>query len=248
MDTDGAHAFIDAQMSRVDTTELLRLGPEETTELLGYYGLRLLPSLPFSTEEEAVAAADRLGWPVVVKTMDEHLRHRLDLGGVRLNISSPQSLRSNISEMRAALEPYGRFELEVQSMAPSGQGCVLRAIEDPLLGPVLSFGIAGDAVNLLDDWAHGIPPLTDVDIADLVRAPRASRRLFGYQGLPKVDVAALEDVISRLALLKDEHPEIALVEINPILVSVQGITVLSADIRLGNPQQRTDSARRAMRN
>ncbi|MBD7993814.1 GNAT family N-acetyltransferase [Arthrobacter sp. Sa2CUA1] len=247
VDIDGAHAFIAAQMSRVANTDLLRLGPEETTELLGYYGVRLLPSLPFSTEDEAVAAAESLGWPVVLKTMDEHLRHRLDLGGVRLNISSPQSLRSNISEMRAALEPYGRFELEVQSMAPSGQGCVLRAIEDPLLGPVISFGIAGDAVNLLDDWAHGIPPLTDVDIADLVRTPRASRRLFGYQGLPEVDVAALEDVISRLALLKDEHPEIALVEINPILVSVQGVTVLSADIRLGNPQQRTDSARRAMR-
>ncbi|WP_312178716.1 GNAT family N-acetyltransferase [Arthrobacter sp.] len=247
VDSDAAHAFIDAQMAQVENTELLHLGPEKAAELLGFYGIRLLPSLPFSTEDEAVDAADRLGWPVVLKTMDEHLRHRLDLGGVRLNISSPESLRSNISEMRAALEPYGRFELEVQSMAPSGQGCVLRGIEDPLLGPVISFGIAGDAVNLLDDWAHGIPPLTDVDVADLVRAPRASRRLFGYQGLPAVDVAALEDIISRLALLKDEHPEIALLDINPVLVSVQGVTVLSADIRLGNPQQRTDSARRAMR-
>ncbi|MFZ3452420.1 GNAT family N-acetyltransferase [Arthrobacter sp. 7Tela_A1] len=247
VDTDAAHAFVSAQMARVVNTELLRLGPGETAELLGYYGVKLLPSLPFRTEDEAVEAADQLGWPVVVKTMDETLRHRLDLGGVRLNIASEQSLRSNISEMRSALEPYGRFELEVQSMAPSGQGCVLRAIEDPLLGPVLSFGIAGDAVNLLDDWAHGIPPLTDVDIADLVRAPRASRRLFGYQGLPRVDVAALEDVVARLALLKDEHPEIALVDINPVLVSVQGVTVLSADIRLGNPQQRTDSARRALR-
>ncbi|MCC3299091.1 bifunctional GNAT family N-acetyltransferase/acetate--CoA ligase family protein [Arthrobacter caoxuetaonis] len=247
VDTDAAHAFVSAQMARVANTELLRLGPGETAELLGYYGIKLLPSLPFRTEDEAVEAADQLGWPVVVKTMDETLRHRLDLGGVRLNIASEQSLRSNISEMRSALEPYGRFELEVQSMAPSGQGCVLRAIEDPLLGPVLSFGIAGDAVNLLDDWAHGIPPLTDVDIADLVRAPRASRRLFGYQGLPRVDVAALEDVVARLALLKDEHPEIALVDINPVLVSVQGVTVLSADIRLGNPQQRTDSARRALR-
>ena len=73
------------------------------------------------------------------------------------------------------------------------------------------------------------------------------RRLFGYQGLPKVDVAALEDLIARVALLKDEHPEIALLEINPVLVSVQGVTVLSADVRLGNPQQRTDSARRALR-
>ena len=123
----------------------------------------------------------------------------------------------------------------------------VRAIEDPLLGPVLSFGLAGDAVNLLDDWAHGIPPLTNTDIADLVRAPRASGKLFGYQGLPKANVAALEDLISRLALLKDEHPEIALLEINPVLVSTTGVTVLSADVRVGNPQQRTDSARRAMR-
>ncbi|MFF3039112.1 acetate--CoA ligase family protein, partial [Arthrobacter citreus] len=247
VDTEAAQAFIDEQMARVANTDLLRLGPAETSRLLGFYGISVLPSLPFRTEDEAVQAADQLGWPVVLKTMDEHLRHRLDLGGVRLNISSEQSLRSNISEMRSALEPYGRFELEVQSMAPSGQGCVLRAIEDPLLGPVLSFGIAGDAVNLLDDWAHGIPPLTSVDVADLVRTPRTSRRLFGYQGLPKVDVAALEDLIARVALLKDEHPEIALLEINPVLVSVQGVTVLSADIRLGNPQQRTDSARRALR-
>ncbi|MBF4994916.1 GNAT family N-acetyltransferase [Arthrobacter gandavensis] len=247
VDTEAAQAFIDEQMSRVANTDLLRLGPAETSRLLDFYGISVLPSLPFRTEDEAVEAAGKLGWPVVLKTIDEHLRHRLDLGGVRLNISSEQSLRSNISEMRTALEPYGRFELEVQSMAPSGQGCVLRAIEDPLLGPVLSFGIAGDAVNLLDDWAHGIPPLTSVDIADLVRTPRTSRRLFGYQGLPRVDVAALEDLIARVALLKDEHPEIALLEINPVLVSVQGVTVLSADIRLGNPQQRTDSARRALR-
>ncbi|MEB7504172.1 GNAT family N-acetyltransferase [Arthrobacter koreensis] len=247
VDTEAAQAFVDEQMARVANTDLLRLGPAETARLLGFYGISVLPSLPFRTDDEAVKAADELGWPVVLKTMDEHLRHRLDLGGVRLNISSEQSLRSNISEMRTALEPYGSFELEVQSMAPSGQGCVLRAIEDPLLGPVLSFGIAGDAVNLLDDWAHGIPPLTSVDVADLVRTPRTSRRLFGYQGLPKVDVAALEDLIARVALLKDEHPEIALLEINPVLVSVQGVTVLSADIRLGNPQQRTDSARRALR-
>ena len=109
-------------MARVANTELLRLGPAETARLLGFYGISVLPSLPFRTEDEAVQAADELGWPVVLKTMDEHLRHRLDLGGVRLNISSEQSLRSNISEMRTALEPYGRFELEVQSMAPVRPG------------------------------------------------------------------------------------------------------------------------------
>lgn len=132
-------------------------------------------------------------------------------------------------------------------MAASGQACTLRAIEDPLLGPVLSFGMAGDAVSLLDDWAHSIPPLTTVDVADLVRAPRASRKLFGYQGLPAVDIGAVEDLVARVAVLKDRHPEIALLEFNPVLVSTGGLAILSADIRVGNPQRRTDSARREMR-
>ena len=247
VDPGGARTFIEKLLARVSGDGLVRLSAGETKALLGFYGVALLPSVPFTSGEEAVAAADSLGWPVAIKTMDEHLRHRLDLGGVRLNISTPEELLANIEQMKQSLEPYGSFELEVQTMAPSGQGCTVRAIEDPLLGPVLSFGLAGDAVNLLDDWAHGIPPLTNTDVADLVRAPRASGKLFGYQGLPRANVGALEDLISRLALLKDEHPEIALLEINPVLVSTTGVTVLSADVRLGNPQQRTDSARRAMR-
>jgi acyl-CoA synthetase (NDP forming) len=194
-----------------------------------------------------VEAADRLGWPVALKTMDEHLRHRLDLGGVRLAIDDAESLRRTITQMESALAPFGSFGMEVQSMAPSGQACSLRAIEDPLMGPVVSFGLAGDAVNLLDDWAHAVPPLSTGDIADLVRAPRASRKLFGYQGLPPADVAAIEDLVARVALMKDNHPEIALLDLNPVLVATTGLSVLSAAIDVGNPQRRTDSARRAMR-
>ena len=127
-------------------------------------------------------------------------------------------------QMRRALEPYGSPSLEVQTMAPVGQACTFRAIEDPLLGPVVSFGLAGDAVNLLDDWAHRVPPLSGADLHDFIRAPRASRKLFGYQGLPAVDVAALEDLAARLARLKDNHPEIALVEFNPVLAGPAGAT------------------------
>lgn len=247
IDTAKAADRIDQLVERVPGDRLLRLSAEETAELLGFYGIRVLPSVPFESADEAVAAADRLGWPVAIKTTDEHLRHRLDMGGVRLSILNAESLQRNIEQMKQVLAPFGTFGLEVQSMAPSGQACTLRAIEDPLLGPVLSFGLAGDAVNLLDDWAHSIPPLTTVDVADLVRAPRAATKLFGYQGLPPVDVAALEELISRLAVMKDEHPEIALVEFNPVLVSTSGLNILSADVRIGNPRQRTDSARRAMR-
>ncbi|WP_309079982.1 GNAT family N-acetyltransferase [Zhihengliuella sp.] len=246
IDVDGAERRLAGYLTRVTDTELIRLDPTEASELLSCYGIDVLPSVPFETEEEAAAAAGRVGYPVALKTTDENLRHRLDLGGVRLNIYDEPSLRGNIRDMRRVLEPYGAVGLELQAMAPSGQGCVVRALEDPLLGPLVSYGLAGDAVSLLDDWAHGIPPLSSTELAELVRAPRASRRLFGYQGLPAADVGALEDLLNRVATLKDNHPEIALLEANPVLVAEHGLTVLSVDVRVGNPAERTDSARRAM--
>ena len=112
---------------------------------------------------------------------------------------------------------------------------------------MVSFGLAGDAVNLLDDWAHRVPPLSGSDLHDFIRAPRASRKLFGYQGLPAVDARALEDLAARLTRLKDNHPEIALVDFNPVLAGPEGASILAADVRIANAAQRTDSARRAMR-
>ena len=242
-----AEDLIQGWAGRADGAELVRLSAQETEELLACYGISVLPSARFTSADEAVAAADRLGWPVAVKAVDSYVRHRLDLGGVRLNIVDADSLRRNVEQMRQVLEPYGNPDLEVQSMAPSGQGCTITALEDPLLGPVVSFGIAGDAVDLLDDWVHRVPPLNDQDIQRMVRAPRAAAKLFGHGGLPDVDTAALEDLLARTAALKDDHPQVARIRFNPVLASAQGVTVLSAEIDVANAAQRTDSARRAMR-
>ncbi|MDR7083909.1 acyl-CoA synthetase (NDP forming)/GNAT superfamily N-acetyltransferase [Arthrobacter ginsengisoli] len=246
-DPDGTHDELERLLDQVGGEHLIRLDPDTATGLLARYGIRVVPSVGFETAEQAVAAADRLGWPVALKTTDPALRHRLDLGGVRLDIQDPDSLRRNVLEMRKSLERYGSPSLEVQSMAPVGQACTFRAVEDPLLGPVISFGLAGDAVNLLDDWAHRVPPLSGSDLHDFIRAPRASRKLFGYQGLPAVDARALEDLAARLTRLKDNHPEIALVDFNPVLAGPEGASILAADVRIANAAQRTDSARRAMR-
>lgn len=246
-DPDGTHDELERLLDKVGGEQLLRLDAETAAGLLARYGIRVVPSVGFDTADEAVTAADRLGWPVALKTTDPALRHRLDLGGVRLDIQDAESLRRNVLEMRKSLERYGSPSLEVQTMAPVGQACTFRAIEDPLLGPVVSFGLAGDAVNLLDDWAHRVPPLSGSDLHDFIRAPRASRKLFGYQGLPAVDARALEDLAARLARLKDNHPEIALVDFNPVLAGPEGASILSADVRIANAAQRTDSARRAMR-
>ncbi|GAA3316436.1 bifunctional acetate--CoA ligase family protein/GNAT family N-acetyltransferase [Arthrobacter ramosus] len=245
-DREGTREHIERLLSSVPGEQLLRLDDGESAALLSRYGIPVVPSAVFESDDDAVAAAERLGWPVVLKTTDPALRHRLDLGGVRLDIEDADSLRRNIAQMRRALEPYGSSAIEVQAMVSVGQACTFRAIEDPLLGPVVSFGLAGDAVNLLDDWAHRVPPLSSTDLHDFIRAPRASLKLFGYEGLPAVDVAALEDLGARLVRLKDEHPEIALVEFNPVLAGTRGAKILAAEVWIGNAAQRTDSARRAM--
>ncbi|WP_129657697.1 bifunctional GNAT family N-acetyltransferase/acetate--CoA ligase family protein [Rothia halotolerans] len=245
-DRKAAERVIGELSARVPGEGLLRLDQEETTRLLETYGIEVLRSIPFRDADEAVAAAEAIGYPVALKTTDELLRHRLDLGGVRLGIEDEQTLRRDIDLMHRTLEPYGSFDLEVQAMAPTGQNCVVRAMEDPLLGPVISFGMAGDSVDLLDDWAHRVPPLTERDVRLMARAPKASRKLFGYGGLPPVDVARLEDLLRRVAQLKDLHPEIALLELKPVMVSEDSLTVLAAQVELGNPRRRTDSARRTM--
>jgi acyl-CoA synthetase (NDP forming) len=220
-----------------------------TAELLASVGIRVLPAYPAHDADEAVAAADRTGWPVALKTTVPALRHRTDLGGVRLDIANEAELRTDVAEvLRLAAQHVpdaDRAPLEVQAMAPTGAACVVQSVEDPLFGPVIAFGLAGDATELLGDLAYGVPPLTDVDVADLVRAPRAAPRLFGYRGLPPLDTAALEDLVARVAVLSDDLPELRLLELNPVVVGEHGLTVLGARLRVG-PGARTDSTRRAL--
>ncbi|MFI8523435.1 GNAT family N-acetyltransferase [Promicromonospora sukumoe] len=225
------------------------LDQDAATELLACYGLRLWGSRSVRTPQEAVAAAEELGWPVALKIASPALRHRADLGGVRLDIADAEDLVEDAERMLAsasALLPAPDPVLEVQAMAPTGVACVVRSVEDELFGPVVSFGVAGDAVDLLDDVTHGVPPLTDVDVARMVRGVRAAPRLFGYQGAPAADVAALEDVLARVSVMAEDLPELASVELYPVAVAERGASVLHATIRLRPAERRTDALRRAL--
>ncbi|CAM3727265.1 GNAT family N-acetyltransferase [Isoptericola cucumis] len=225
------------------------LDQDQVADLLACYGLELRRSRRVRTGDEAVAAADELGWPVALKTASAALRHRADLGGVRLDIDDPAELRADVERMRevttAALGDPDPL-MDVQSMAPVGVACVVRSAEDLLFGPMVSFGLAGDATDLLDDVAHGVPPLTDVDVAGMVRSVRAAPRLFGYGGAPPADTAALEDVLARVSVMADDLPELAALELYPVVVGPAGASVLHASVRLRPAQQRADALRRAL--
>ncbi|UXN30717.1 GNAT family N-acetyltransferase [Glutamicibacter sp. M10] len=247
IDVDGAADFLNELGKSVSGSNLLELTESQAQKLLGFYGIEIFGSRVVNTVSEAIKAADELGWPVALKANDPDLRQRLDLGGVRLSIPDRASLESNFTHMKLLMKTYGVDALEVQSMAPAGQACVLKAVEDPLLGPVISFGLSGDPVNLLDDWAHGVAPLSAHDLEQLIRRPRSSVRLLGYQGLAAVDLEALKDFITRVSLFKDNHPEITVAKFAPISVSADSLSVLSVNIQISNAEQRIDSVRRALR-
>ncbi|WP_263120383.1 GNAT family N-acetyltransferase [Cellulomonas sp. RIT-PI-Y] len=250
MHTRQARRLVQRWIVEAGRPDRLDLDREQIAELLGCAGIALIPSEPVRTADEAVAAAERMGWPVALKTTVPTLRHRADLGGVRLDVHDAAELRADVRQVLELAAGHDttpdRAPLEVQPMAPHGVACVIRTAEDPLYGPVLGFGLAGDTTDLLGDYAFAVPPLTDVDVADLVRAPRSAPRLFGYRGLPLLDVAAVEDVLARVGVLADDLPELLSVELNPVVVAEHGAYVLGAAVSVGPAAARTDGVRRAL--
>ena len=221
-----------------------RLDAETTRRLLGCYGIELWPMLPAPDPEAAVAAADALGWPVALKATAEALRHRTDLGGVRLDLVSPEDLRVAWRVMSGRFGPDA--ELVVQAMASPGVACVIESREDPAHGPVVSFGLGGVATDLLGDLAARAVPLTDVDVAEMVAEPHAAPLLFGYRGAAPVAVDLLEDLLLHVGRLADDLPEVASLALNPVIVADHGIAVLSAEIVVA-PPARLDVGPRRMR-
>jgi acyl-CoA synthetase (NDP forming) len=243
-DRAAAQALVDDVLGR--HPDGVTLDPRRTAQLLACYGVTLWPALPVTDHRDAVEAASRLGWPVALKTTAPHLRHRVDLGGVRLDINGPTELADHVLAMHRTMAPLGGDDLVVQRMAPGGVACVVRTVEDPLYGPVVSFGIGGDATELLGDVAHRIPPLTDVDIVDLVSSVRAAPKLFGHRGARPVDVEALYDVVARVSCLAQDLPEVADLELNPVVVAQEGAALLDATVRLAPDRGRTDDGLREL--
>lgn len=207
------------------------LSPMQARDLLACYGIEVWPSAWVTTEDEAAAAALEMGLPVGVRLTDPELAGRAELGTQRLNLETEGAVRTAVRRLKNRFGDKAEI-LMVQRMAPPGVACVLGSVEDPLFGPVVSFGLSGVTSELLGDRAYAIPPLTDVDAAALVRAPRASPLLFGHKGGGSVDIAAMEDLVLRVSLLVDEHLELAEVVLDPVLASSRGLVVLGARVRL----------------
>lgn len=224
------------------------LAHDEARRLLAHYGIDVRPTLPAPDPEAAVEAAARLGYPVALKTTAPHLRHRADLGGVRLDLPGESALRRAYAELTELLGTPAELQPVVQAMAPRGVDTVVRATIDPAAGAVLSFGLAGAPSELLGDTAHRLVPATDRDAAELIRSIRAAPVLFGWRGSAPVDTAALEELLLRVSRLVDDQPEVVSITLEPVVVATQGLTVLGATVRLSPSPARTDLGPRRLPN
>ncbi|MEU9320337.1 GNAT family N-acetyltransferase [Streptomyces sp. NPDC048295] len=248
IDETGAAELIDTLLGPDPDPRGRPLAHEEARELLGRYGITVRPTLPAPDPDSAVAAAALLGYPVALKTTAPHLRHRADLGGVRLDLSNEAALRRAYGELTDLLGKPAELRPVVQAMAPRGVDTVVRATIDPAAGAVLSFGLAGAPSELLGDTAHRLVPATDRDAAELIRSIRAAPVLFGWRGAAPVDTAALEELLLRVSRLVDDHPEVVSIALEPVVVAPQGLTVLGASVRLSPPPPRTDLGPRRLPN
>ncbi|MFC8831292.1 GNAT family N-acetyltransferase [Streptomyces sp. NPDC057137] len=241
IDENGAAGLIEAMLGAASPDPRgTSLGDDDTRELLGRYGIAVRPTLPAPGPDDAVEAAARLGYPVALKTTAPQLRHRADLGGVRLDLTDEAQLRTAYRELTELLGEPAELRPVVQAMAPRGVDTVVRAVIDPAAGAVLSFGLAGVASELLGDVAHRLVPVTDRDAAELLRSTRTAPLLFGWRGSAPVDTAALEELLLRVSRLVDDHPEIVSVALEPVVVAAHGLSVLGASVRLAPPPSRDD--------
>ncbi|MGW6926099.1 bifunctional acetate--CoA ligase family protein/GNAT family N-acetyltransferase [Streptomyces sp. NPDC054950] len=243
IDEKGAAELIGGLLAR---GQGLTLGTDETCELLGRYGIRTRRAIPAPTPDEAARAAAALGYPVALKATAPHLRHRADLGGVRLDVADEEQLRRSYAELTELFGKPEEIRPVVQAMAPRGVDTVVRAVIDPAAGAVLSFGLAGAASQLLGDMAHRLVPVTDREASSLIRSIRTAPLLFGWRGSTPVDTAALEELLLRVSRLVDDHPEVVAVTLEPVVVAPHGLSVLGASVRLAPPPARDDLGPRTL--
>jgi acetyltransferase len=208
----------------------------EAKAVLGAYGVPILATERAASPAEAARAALAMGGPVALKILSPDISHKSDVGGVMLDLpadgveAAAEAMRRSVSAAR----PQARLEgFLVQPMArrPGAHELIAGMASDPTFGPIVLFGAGGVAVEVEADRAIGLPPLNAPLALDMIGRTRIARRLRGYRDRPATDVEAIGDVLIRLARLATDFPEIAELDINPLLADAAGVLALDARIR-----------------
>ncbi len=232
-----AQAGIDVTAARTLASQALVHHPDgrwlptsELTDLLATVGITMVTAQTAATAEDAARTAKRLDRPVALKVVSDTIQHKTDVGGVVLDVR-PDDVEREFEAMASRLGPAMQGAL-IQPMVAPGVEVIIGAVDDPTFGPVVMFGLGGTATELFADRAFTLVPVTDLDAAALVREPRSSALLFGHRGTDPVDVAALEDLVLRVGRLADSVPQLAELDLNPVIARPDGAFIVDARARL----------------
>lgn len=215
-----------------------KVGEADAKAILALYGIPVVRTETAHDAADAIAAARRIGYPVALKVLSPDVVHKSDVGGVVLDLADEGALARALESMAArvrTLAPGARLAgYTVQAMArrPQAQELIAGLATDPVFGPVVLFGQGGIAVEVTADQAIGLPPLNRVLAADLVGRTRVARLLAGFRDRPRADMEALYDVLVRIAQMAADLPELAELDINPLLADADGVVALDARMRL----------------
>jgi acetyl coenzyme A synthetase (ADP forming)-like protein len=209
---------------------------DESMKLMKHYGFPVLPFATADSEEEAVAAAKKIGYPVAMKVCSADIVHKFDVGGVKLQLQTDEQLRQAYCQIMTSLAqnaPESRDrKVFIQKMGEKGVEVILGMQRDLHFGPILMFGLGGIFTEVLKDVSFRMAPIRELGANRMIRSIRSFPILKGVRGGKQVDLAAIEEALCRLSQLSCDFSEIESIDLNPILVYEDGKACAVADARV----------------
>jgi acetate---CoA ligase (ADP-forming) len=208
----------------------------EMNKLFGNYGIRMVETRLAETAQEAASVAEKIGFPVVVKLVSSTISHKSDVGGVILDVNTPEEAHSAFNRIRDSLAKIGRQNemqgVMIQKMIKDGVELIVGVKEDPSLGHVIMFGLGGIYAELLKDTSVRLHPLRDLDAKEMIRSVKMAELLKGYRGSTPMDIKSLEELLLRLSAMVEDIPQITELDMNPVKVFPQGQGYCVVDSRI----------------
>jgi acyl-CoA synthetase (NDP forming)/GNAT superfamily N-acetyltransferase len=213
------------------------LAEADASALLASYGMPIVVTKTANNLDQVRAAAVELGGHVVLKAEVTGLVHKSDAGAVKLDLRTDAEIADAYAQLTAAFG--ARLErVLVQPMLADGVETIVGVVQEPVFGPLVVFGLGGVSTEVLDDRAARLAPLTDTDAVQMINGVRAAPLLLGHRGSPAVDTAALADLLLRVSRLADDLPEVAELDLNPVIAGPDGAHVVDVRVRIAPAEPR----------
>jgi acyl-CoA synthetase (NDP forming) len=208
----------------------------EAKNLCGSYGMPITAITVATSEEDAVKAAKKIGYPIVLKIVSPQVLHKSDAGGVLINIKDEEGLREGyntiLKNVKKHVPDAEITGILVQEMAPNGTEVIVGSTTDPTFGPTIMFGLGGIFVEILKDVSFRLAPITKLDAEEMVKEIKAYKILEGVRGMPPADQETIVEILLATSKMLMECPEIKELDMNPVLVYEEGARVVDARVIL----------------